>query len=146
MGGMKSQSSSPRRPSGARSDSFSSSLSVCANPVRPARSSATAADESAALVAADNDTDLVTVDAQHGTVRILIGLDVPVAAYPQIEADWSHVTAALANSPECVPEVVTSALQRLIDQAVAVSGVATAEPLPNPLTVTPPPRGVKDPV
>jgi hypothetical protein len=78
-------------------------------------------------------TDLVTAQARAGTARILLGLDVPIAALGQIQADWEIVNSALEYAPESVPDIVAAALQRLVTCAVGVSGVATAEPLPNPL-------------
>lgn len=142
MGGMKPKSSSSLRLTGVPSD-FSSSSSlpvrlVAANRSRAAQAPVPVAPRngraaSVTPLAPDNDTDLVTANAPAGTVRILLGLDVPLAALAEIEEGWSMVNHALAHDAEAVPGVVLAALDRLMDQAVGVSGVALAERLPNPL-------------
>ena len=77
--------------------------------------------------------DLILGNSAPATVRILLGVDVPVAALAAIEADWALVAARQGDAPELARAVIVTALARLQQQVVNVSGVAVAERLPNRL-------------
>ena len=67
-----------------------------------------------------------------GAVRILLGIDVPAAALPEIEADWALVAETQQTAPDLAPGVIAGALARLQRHALHVSGVAVAEALADP--------------
>lgn len=68
-----------------------------------------------------------------GSVRILLGIDVPQSALTQIEADWSLIATTQRVAPDLVHELVAAALTRLQLHALQVTGVAVAERVANPL-------------
>lgn len=76
--------------------------------------------------------DLVAAEAPAGSVRILLGLDVPAGALPEIEADWARIGEATRVAPDLVPAMIAVALGRLQRLALGVSGVAVAERRGNP--------------
>ena len=77
-------------------------------------------------------TSLVAIPVAADSVRILIGIDVPVWALSEIEADWALVAATQCAAPDLAPEVAGNALARLHQRALQVTGVAVVGQIPNP--------------
>lgn len=70
---------------------------------------------------------LLSADVPADAVRILVGLDVPAGALAEIEADWARIGEAVRAAPDLVPAMIATALGRLQQLALGVSGVAVAE-------------------
>jgi hypothetical protein len=75
---------------------------------------------------------LASAELPAGTVRVLVGIEVPAAALAEIEADWARVADAARDAAGLTLDLTRAGLGRLQQLASRVSGVAVVEPRANP--------------
>lgn len=75
---------------------------------------------------------LASAELPAGTVRVLVGIEVPADALAEIEADWARVADAAREAADLTLDLTRAGLGRLQRLASRVSGVAVVEPRANP--------------